>query len=52
MRSAFITVDSRWAMMNVVRPAHEPAQGVVNEILRLRVERGGGLVEDQDRRDS
>ena len=48
--SARRTVDSRWAMTNDVRFAHQVRQRVLHELLRLGVERRGRLVENQDRR--
>ncbi len=43
------TVDSRWAMTRVVRPAISRASAVLHLGLALGVERAGGLVEQQDR---
>ena len=49
MRSAWTTVERRWATQMVVRPCHEFVQRRLDEPLGLGVERAGGLVEDQDR---
>ena len=43
-------VDSRWAMTKVVRPAIRRSQRLEQQRLGARVQRGGRLVEDQDRR--
>ena len=43
-------VDSRWAMMNVVRPRISRSERLDNGVLGIGVERAGRLVEDQDRR--
>ena len=50
MVSALATVDSRCAMMKVVRPLAQPVERPLDAGFRLDVERAGGLVEDQDRR--
>jgi hypothetical protein len=47
--SALTTVDSRCAMTSVVRPA-TPVERRLDFLFGMRVERGGRLVEDQDRR--
>ena len=49
-RSARLMVESRWAMIRVVRPSHELAQPVVDAQLDLHVDGAGGVVEDEDRR--
>ena len=43
-------VDSRWAMAITVLPCHQLVEIVLDRRLDLEVERGGGLVEHQDRR--
>jgi hypothetical protein len=48
--SAPITVERRWAMTRVVRPAADPVEGVLDLLLGEGVERRGRLVEDEDRR--
>ena len=48
--SASAIVDSRWAMMIVVRSAHHLAQAGADPRLRRRVDRRGRVVEDQDPR--
>ncbi len=48
--SASRIVLSRWAMMKVVRPLHQRLHRPRDPRLGRRVERAGGLVEDQDRR--
>ena len=50
MWSALATVDSRWAMMKVVRPWRSAVERALDAGLGLHVERAGRLVEDQDRR--
>ena len=50
MRSAPITLDSRWAKISVVRPAHEPVERLLDQRLALRVHRRQRLVQHQDRR--
>ncbi len=47
MRSADFTVARRWAMMSVVAPAHEAGERQLHAALAFRVERAGGLVEQQ-----
>ncbi len=49
MRSAESTVARRWAMTSVVRP-HRTIQCLPHQGLALGVKRGGGLVQQQDRR--
>ena len=49
-RSALRTVDRRWAIMKVVRPAIRRSSASRITASVLRVDRGGRLVEDQDRR--
>ena len=41
---------SRWAMTSVVRPCHQPVESGLDLALAFRIERGGRLVEKQDRR--
>ena len=48
--SALRTVESRWAMTKVVRPAPRALQRRLEARFGAGVERAGGLVEDQDRR--
>ncbi len=50
MRSALSTVARRCAMTSVVRPSISVLQRLLHGALALRVERAGGLVEQQDRR--
>ena len=50
MRSAFCTVDSRWAMTSVVRFCVNRAKRLLHQPLRFGVERARRLVEQQDRR--
>ena len=50
MRSAPSTVERRWAITSVVRPAHQQAQLLLHAPLGLVVERRRRLVEDQHRR--
>ena len=50
MRSAFWIVASRCAMTSVVRPFGQVPPATAGSPLRLGVERGGRLVQDQDRR--
>ena len=49
MASAFWTVDSRWAMTNVVRPGHQGVHAALDDGLGVGVDRAGGLVHDHDR---
>ena len=48
--SASAIVERRWAMMNVVRPAIASRSPRLIARLGGRVDRGGGVVEDQDAR--
>ena len=48
--SASAIVERRWAMMNVVRPAITSASAQLDLALGGRVDRRGGVVEDQDAR--
>ena len=50
MRSKLRTVESRCAMAITVRPLHQPAQRLADRFLGFAVERGGGFVEQQERR--
>ena len=50
MRSAMRTVESRWAMMNTVRPCGDLRHVLLDDPLAFVVERAGRLVEDQDAR--
>ena len=49
-RSSAAMVDSRWAMATTVLPAIRVDERLLDRRLDLRIERRGGLVEDQDRR--
>ena len=50
MQSALRTVESRWAMTKVVRPAHQGVHAVLHQLLGAGVDGGGGLVQDEHRR--
>ena len=48
--SASAIVDSRWAITNVVRPAITSRSACLDLLLGRGVDRGGGVVEDEDAR--
>ncbi len=48
--SASSTVEARWATTMPVASAQHPAQRLLDELLGVHVERGQGVVEDQDPR--
>ncbi len=50
MTSALRIVESRWAMAIVVRRRMRVLECLLNDAFGFRVQRRGGLVEDQDRR--
>ena len=50
MRSAWMMVESRWAMTSVVRPLRRFRERFLHVALGFRIERGGRFVEQDDRR--
>ena len=50
MRLASRSVERRCAMRIVVRPDHQPAEGCVDLLLHAAVDRGRGVVEEEDLR--